>query len=261
MTADGARPLPEGVPAHGFDRIMVTVGAADLPSAWLDQLAPDGRLVVPLWFRGLSRTIGFAREGDHLRSDHLIVSGFVAIQGEAAHAPRVVRLAGADVRLIVDEGQPADDGVLAGAFAGPRHEQWTGVELGGSEGILARLEVWLAGVIAPYGRLRATRNAAEQGLVGWVLDKGTPAAWTADSLAYLTLRQVPGAKPERYELGVIAHGPHHRALAADFTEAVVRFDREARHAARPVLRAFRRGDTEIPGKVTVTKPHVALVVA
>nr|WP_237539748.1 MULTISPECIES: methyltransferase, FxLD system [unclassified Streptomyces] len=259
--ADGALPLPEA-PARGFDRIMVTVGAADLSPAWLDQLAPEGRLVVPLRFRGLSRTIAFAREQDHLRSDTLIVSGFVAMQGGSAHAPRVVRLAGHEVRLVVDEEQPADAGALTAAFAGPRQEQWTGVELGGSEGLLPRLEVWLAGAVAPYGRLRATQTAAERGLVGWVLDKGMPAVWDENSLAYLTLRRVPQAAQERYELGVIAHGPDRESLAACLADAVRRFDREARGVGEPVMRAFRRDgqDSARPGDVTVDKPSVRLVI-
>lgn len=259
--ADGAQPLQDA-PAQGFDRIIVTVGAADLSAAWLDQLAPSGRLVVPLRFRGLSRTIAFAREQDHLRSDTLIVSGFVAIQGGSAHAPRAVRLAGQEVRLIVDEDQPADAEALTNAFAGPRHEQWTGVELGGSEGLLPRLEVWLAGAVAPYGRLRATQAAAERGLVGWVLGRGMPAVWDDDSLAYLTLRRASHAIHERYELGVMAHGPGHERLAAHLVDAVGRFDREARNAGEPVVRAFRRDGWEVPclGGVTVDKPSVRLVI-
>ncbi|MFJ6743662.1 methyltransferase, FxLD system [Streptomyces sp. NPDC091279] len=256
LEADGAKPLPDA-PVRGFDRIVVTVGAADVPTAWFDQLASEGRLVVPLRFRGLSRTIAFARERDHLRSDTLIVSGFVAMQGDSAHAPRVVRLAGQDVRLVVDEGQPAEAEAMAEAFAGPRHEQWTGVELGGSEGVLPRLEVWLAGVIAPYGRLRATRAAMDGGLVGWVLDRGMPAVWTDDCLAYLTLRQVP---QEGYELGVIAHGPGRERLAARLADAVVRFDRGARGAGQPVVRAYPRADQEVPAQVTVDKPSVRLVI-
>ena len=257
--ADGAKPLSDA-PAQGFDRIIVTVGAADLPTVWLDQLAPGGRLVVPLRFRGLSRTIAFAREQDHLRSDTLIVSGFVAMQGDSAHAPHVVRLSGADVRLVVDEDQTADEKALTEAFTGPRHEQWTGVELGGSEGLLPRLEVWLAGAIAPYGRLRATKAAADRGLVGWVLDKGMPATWNHDSLAYLALRRVPHIPQDSYELGVIAHGPGREHLAAHLADAVGRFDREARSMGQPVVCAYRHDDKDIPIGVTVDKPSVRLVV-
>ncbi|MBL1101810.1 methyltransferase, FxLD system [Streptomyces coffeae] len=254
--ADGAQPLLDA-PARGFDRVIVTVGAADLPPAWLNQLAPDGRLLVPLRFRGLSRTIAFARERDHLRSDTLIVSGFVAMQGGSANAPRVVRLAGQDVRLVVDEDQPVGAEALTEAFTGPRHEQWTGVELGDSEGLLPRLEVWLAGAVAPYGRLRATQAAADRGLVGWVLGRGMPAVWNHDSLAYLTLRQAP---QNRYELGVIAHGPGRERLATDLAGVVSRFDREARSAGDPVVRAYRHKDREAPAGVSIDKPRVRLTI-
>lgn len=38
-----------GVPEHApYDRIIVTVGAWDVPPAWLEQLADGGRIVVPL---------------------------------------------------------------------------------------------------------------------------------------------------------------------------------------------------------------------
>jgi protein-L-isoaspartate(D-aspartate) O-methyltransferase len=259
LEADGAQPLRDA-PAQGFDRIIVTVGAADLPTVWLDQLAPAGRLVVPLRFRGISRTIAFARERDHLRSDTLIVSGFVAMQGGSAHAPHVVCLSGQDVRLVVDEDQPTDAKALAEAFTTPRHEQWTGVQLGGSEGLLPRLEVWLAGAIAPYGRLRATRAAADRGLVGWVLDRGMPAVWNDDSLAYLALRRTPCDPQERYELGVLAHGPDRERLAADLADVVGRFDREARNAGEPVVRAYRHDDPDTPGGLTVDKPSVRLTI-
>jgi protein-L-isoaspartate(D-aspartate) O-methyltransferase len=54
LTADGA----DGDPEHGrYDRIIVTVGAWDLPPAWWQQLAPSGRLVVPLRWRGQARAI------------------------------------------------------------------------------------------------------------------------------------------------------------------------------------------------------------
>src|SRR5262249_6633754 len=42
-----------------YDRIIVTVGAWDLPPAWWDQLTPGGRLVVPLRWRGQTRSVAF----------------------------------------------------------------------------------------------------------------------------------------------------------------------------------------------------------
>jgi protein-L-isoaspartate(D-aspartate) O-methyltransferase len=250
--ADGAQPL-EGTPSGGWDRILVTAGSADLPAPWFDQLAAEGRLVVPLRFRSLSRTVAFAWEGEHLRSDALIVSGFLSMQGDSAHAPRVVRLADAEVRLLVDEDQPVEEEALRAAFATAGCEVWTGVELTGSEGLLPRLDVWLAGAVSPYGRLRATDAAAQRGLVGWVLGSGAGAVWSADSLAYLTLRHsvVDG---KRFELGVIGHGPDREQLADGLVGAIRRWEETARSGGDPVMRAYRsRNAVQPAAKVTIEK--------
>jgi protein-L-isoaspartate(D-aspartate) O-methyltransferase len=50
ITCDGALDDPEHAP---YDRIIVTVGAWDLPTSWRDQLVPGGRLVVPLRWRAI----------------------------------------------------------------------------------------------------------------------------------------------------------------------------------------------------------------
>ena len=257
-TGDGALPVT-GAPASGWDRIIVTAGSADLPGAWFDQLAADGRLVVPLRFRGLSRTLAFAREGEQLRSDTSIVSGFLAMRGESADAPRVVRLADDEVRLTVDERQPCDEAALRAAFSTDRHGRWTGVRLTGSEGLLPRLDVWLAGAVAPYGRLRATPAAAERGLVGWVLGTGAATLWNETSLAYVALRQAPG-HTDQFELGVIAHGPDHERLSTALTEAVTRWDKTARHQGDPVIRAHRRSDPEHPTGVVIEKASTRLTI-
>ena len=53
ITADAEYPL---TPARTFDAIIVTVGAWDIPPAWSSQLAPEGRLVVPLRTHGITRS-------------------------------------------------------------------------------------------------------------------------------------------------------------------------------------------------------------
>ncbi|WP_181727387.1 methyltransferase, FxLD system [Streptomyces sp. PT12] len=257
-TGDGALPLTDA-PVGGWDRIIVTAGSADLPEAWFDQLADGGRLVVPLRFRGLSRTFAFARDGGQLRSDTTIVSGFLAMRGESADAPRVVRLADEDVRLVVDERQPCDEPALRAAFSTARRELWTGVRLTGSEGLLPRLDVWLAGAVAPYGRLRASRTAAERGLVGWVLGTGAAAIWSDSSLAYLALRTAPD-HTDPFELGVIAHGPDREHLGLALADEVIRWNATARHQGDPEVRAHRRGDPALPTGVVIDKPSVRLTI-
>jgi protein-L-isoaspartate(D-aspartate) O-methyltransferase len=49
-------------PAAPFDKIIATVGAFEVPAAWLDQAAPGGRPVIALRLRGAaSRSIEFER--------------------------------------------------------------------------------------------------------------------------------------------------------------------------------------------------------
>lgn len=65
-----------------FDRIIVAVRAWDIPPAWTQQLAPDdGRLVVSLLTRGLSRTWELVREDGHLVNRSNLMTGFVPMQG------------------------------------------------------------------------------------------------------------------------------------------------------------------------------------
>ncbi|WP_173534863.1 hypothetical protein [Streptomyces sp. CNQ-509] len=52
-----------GEPQHApHDRIVVTVEAADLAPAWVDQFTENGRIVVPLRLRGLDWSVAFQRE-------------------------------------------------------------------------------------------------------------------------------------------------------------------------------------------------------
>ena len=59
MRSDGALGHPDAAP---YDRIIATVGAHGVPHAWLDQLGPGGRLLVPQRIRGsVSRSISYER--------------------------------------------------------------------------------------------------------------------------------------------------------------------------------------------------------
>jgi Protein-L-isoaspartate(D-aspartate) O-methyltransferase (PCMT) len=69
-----------GVAEHApYDRIIVTVGAWDIPPAWLAQLTGTGRIVVPLRFAGITRMIAFDRTADTLTADSYRLDGFVPL--------------------------------------------------------------------------------------------------------------------------------------------------------------------------------------
>jgi protein-L-isoaspartate(D-aspartate) O-methyltransferase len=89
LVADGEGGEPEHAP---YDRIVVTVEAADLAAAWVDQLTEKGRIVVPLRVRGLTRSVAFERDGGHLVARDYEVCGFVPMRGADARGQRLVVL-------------------------------------------------------------------------------------------------------------------------------------------------------------------------
>lgn len=74
---DGALGAPDRAP---FDRVVATVGCADLSPAWTDQLAPDGEMLVPLEHGLLHPRIRVQRVPE-LRGRFVGQSGFIPIQG------------------------------------------------------------------------------------------------------------------------------------------------------------------------------------
>ncbi|HVX18382.1 MAG TPA: methyltransferase domain-containing protein [Acidimicrobiales bacterium] len=77
---------------HGaFDRILVTASVWDLAPAWLDELAPDGVLVSPLWLhRGQQASVELHRHGVGLRSRSIEPCGFIPLRGAGAVPPGAV---------------------------------------------------------------------------------------------------------------------------------------------------------------------------
>jgi protein-L-isoaspartate(D-aspartate) O-methyltransferase len=81
-TGDGALGWPEAAP---FDRILSAAAAAEVPPAWLEQLAPGGRLLLPLGAAAddqVLRVIDRGNDGRTLGADLLPVR-FVPL----VHAP------------------------------------------------------------------------------------------------------------------------------------------------------------------------------
>lgn len=86
IVGDGALGHPEGAP---YDRVIATVGAFETPPAWLDQLAPHGRLVVPLRLAGAaSRSVVFERDQDGWSGRGSEMTVFMPLRGIAEDARR-----------------------------------------------------------------------------------------------------------------------------------------------------------------------------
>jgi len=82
VQADGEFGVPGDAP---YDRIVVTATAWDIPGAWIDQLKPGGRIVVPLRLGGQTRSVAFEEVAGHLESSSAVICGFVNMQGAGAH--------------------------------------------------------------------------------------------------------------------------------------------------------------------------------
>ncbi|MFE4512620.1 methyltransferase, FxLD system [Kitasatospora sp. NPDC056783] len=254
LTGDGAHGVPDAAP---YDRIEVTVQAAAIEQTWLDQLAPDGVLVVPLRVRGLGRLIALTSSGaGYWSGGGWLPCGFVAMRGEAANSTQTHALSpGARVR--VDGTQLLDTEALTKALDSAGNSYWSGVEVGASQGTRPVVDLWFATVLDAYGTLLVDpQKSALRALPG-----GTPLTWTTDSTtaAYVTMRPVEG-KSGRYEYGVILHGED-EALAEALVESLREWDRDHRGRPGPVLHVYDTGTDPAamaPGRV-LERPGAPMV--
>ncbi|WP_433869240.1 methyltransferase, FxLD system [Saccharopolyspora sp. CA-218241] len=234
VLGDGALGAPGSAP---FDRVVVTAEAAEIAPAWVGQLRPDGRIVVPLRMRGLTRSVAFQRDGDGLVAEDYEVCGFVPMQGSGARAQRLVVLrddGDRQVGLRLEPELRVDPELVRAALSGDRAESWSGVTLPPGESY-ADLELWLATALDGHALMTATRQARDHGVVDAWSRGGVAALLDTDgrSFAYLALRP---ADPEgtEYEFGAVGHGPRARQVADALASAVRSWD----PAARAVLRAY-----------------------
>ncbi|HEY3893782.1 MAG TPA: methyltransferase, FxLD system [Pseudonocardiaceae bacterium] len=219
IRGDGALGHPARAP---YDRIIVTAGAWDIVSAWWQQLALGGRLVVPLRLHdsGLTRAVALDLQAPgRMTSTSAAVCGFVPLRGTAEQAERVVHLAD-DVVLHLDAADVPDEAALGQALTYPAHTHWTGLRIRDSEPA-AHLDLWLATTgSGHFGRLSVGPAARASALVDPALRWAGATLYDGATLAYLALRE----HNEVSELGVIAHGPDSATLAAQVSDLLHRWN-------------------------------------
>ncbi|MGH3940022.1 MAG: methyltransferase, FxLD system [Pseudonocardiaceae bacterium] len=253
----------DGVPDHApYDRVIVTAGAWDMPPAWSDQLAGDGRIVVPLRMRGLTRSVTFERDGDHLVSRDYRLCGFVPMQGIGAHGERVVALDRDKVSLRIDGEHAVDADRLREALLGPRVERWSGVE-GGRTEPFDDLDLWVATVVDDFGLLTATKEAIDSDLVSKSMRVGAKTMVAGGSFAYRAAARPVDAERTRFEFGVYAHGPDAVRLAEDYVDLIQAWDRD--HCGGPGARIevypAAASDAELPVGRVINKRHTRVVIS
>lgn len=75
---DGSLGLPDLAP---FEAIIVTAAAPHVPQALLDQLSPDGRLVIPVGARGAQVLELWERQGQEFNNETVLPVAFVPLIG------------------------------------------------------------------------------------------------------------------------------------------------------------------------------------
>jgi len=256
-TRDGALGDPEHAP---YDRIIVTVGAWDIPTTWRTQLAYGGRLVLPLRWRGQSESIAFTQHGDHLESDAVELCGFVPMIGQegelTAHLDHDQQVA-----LYWDVDQPIDPTALHGVLTTTKTSSWSGVTVGRYEpfhGVWVRLSAAEPGTC----RIAADLAAVTSGLCTPATPSRSAALVEGDSLAYFSLRRFTDMTDDRAaELGAIGHGPKGADLAERLCEQIRSWGQD--RTATSLITAYPAGTPEkhFLGTHTIRKSNSTLVIS
>ncbi|MER5771152.1 methyltransferase, FxLD system [Streptomyces sp. NPDC001985] len=230
VTRDGALGYAEGAP---YDRIIATVGAHGVPHAWLEQLAPGGRLLVPQRLKGsVARSIAYEQRDGRWVSLGSEMNTFMPLRrGIADDDRRVIPLsADGTVRLQAPAGQDIDADALARVLEQPRTEEWTGMTVRAMESP-EWMELFLTCSL-PSGLIRMLfPQSAKGGLLTEDPYPSSTAAVEKGAVAYLARRLLEKKTPEGgklWEFGVMCHGPGSDELAAKVADAVRTWDREYR---------------------------------
>ncbi|MEU7162031.1 methyltransferase, FxLD system [Streptomyces chrestomyceticus] len=260
LCRDGALGDADSAP---FDRIIVTAGAWDIATAWWQQLAVGGRLVVPLRLHGsgLTRSIAFTRtDDDRLVSNNAVVCGFVPMRGTEEMSESHVRLAEDAILKIDAEDQP-DEKALARALCHPAGLTWTGIQVRHDESA-AHLDLWLATVNSglKFGKLSIGTTARSLGLADPALRWSGASLYTGGTFAYLTARPVDD---DADELGIVAHGPHHHLHHLRSQTLRLLHSWAEQRPGEPTITAHPAStpDGRLAGGARITRPNIRLTIS
>ncbi|MEV0326920.1 methyltransferase, FxLD system [Micromonospora echinospora] len=225
VQADAEYGVPEQAP---YDRILVTVGAWDIPPAWIAQLSERGRIVVPLRFAGLSRCVAFDLAEGRLVSHSYCLGGFVPMQGAGTYSETLVPINGEATLRMDGPDSGFDVPALRKAVHAPRIERWSGAAFDMPD----ELELFVVTSASHVPFLYASQQLVDQGVFSPAVTYGTAAVVEGGSFAYRTKRENEGLGG--WESGVYAYGPQAEAVADRYVGLLRRWaaDFRRRGAAR-----------------------------
>ena len=132
-----------------YDRIILTVGAWDIIPAWLNQLKPSGRLLIPLEINdGVQKSIAFERKNNYLESVSVVDCGFMALRGAFAKPqdslPPISIGPEPGMRISVKAGIKVIGDEIYKLLSGPSEDRSTGVRAYPEEVFFGGLSLWLS---------------------------------------------------------------------------------------------------------------------
>jgi protein-L-isoaspartate(D-aspartate) O-methyltransferase len=254
ITADAAEHLGRGV----FDRIMVTVSPWSLPPTWVEQLAPDGILVVPIQVApGLQRIIGFRKQGGRLISESTVPGGFVPLQGAGLFDPPSTRLTGPSGKPVTFKFTneiPKSFGVSDSVLASDPVEAWSGM-------IYKNRTIWLDLLTYVLVQPGACAMEAED-----PADRGSDMSFypaLVDGASFAALHRRP-ATETTLEVGAIGKGPDAVLLTRRLADTIARYGAHHR-SAEPLFQWWPVGtepDDDVSSSVAVLpRSHGTLTIS
>jgi protein-L-isoaspartate(D-aspartate) O-methyltransferase len=200
-TGDGAAGLADAAP---FDRIIATCAVDRIPPAWVDQLTPGGRLVVPLTFAGALAVLD--KTGDNEVSGRIdpYAVYFMPLRGSADQAKP------ASIAPDLPDAEPVGarhDGLTdvdPRALDDPDFLLWLSLHLPGVHLAPAYEDGQQTEIIVYTARQRATCACQPVGDGLWPVTQHGQRPWDTVETAWRTWDR--NGRPPRDRLGVTARG-------------------------------------------------------
>lgn len=244
-----------------YDRIIVTASSWDVPRPWVDDLAPGGRIVMPLEMRGAQRIIAFDTFRGLLRSTAMRHGVCEPMRGAGIRRSAPLELGGAGGVLEFDGQLPPGADALADVLTGERVEMPTGVRVGALEPYDA-LELYLAVALPRTARLAAGADWSSRGLAP--AQQQLPVlASGADSIAYVTLRETNNTRFVEFEFVACGLGPGAAILASELAGHIAFWNVNLRGHGDPAITVHPAGAVTgaDDGQHTISASHSTITLS
>lgn len=272
---DGSLGYPANAP---YDRILLTVGAWDIPAAWREQLTADGRLLLSLWVRSVQRLFLFQRTETGLMAHGAHAMSFVRMRGQAAGDEGKTRFGPENLLYAETDNRHATHGEqLYTLLQQPPQQHSTGIRLCAAE-VLNALVFYLAAHLPNFGSIGARRELAQQNLIACLPGLShrhceTAGLLTANALCLLHCppEQNPFfSRPDLpdlyrnlvdFDLHLRTHGAQPQAITAQLRQAIEQWQAESRPSDARLRAEVTFGNTESPTSpraLTLHKPSSRL---